>query len=51
MPIMIAGNDDPTWIESEMRENRDAKRNPGGWDVGGVRNKTLDAESELNLMV
>ena len=51
LPIMIAGNDDPTWIESEMRENRDAKRNPGGWDVGGVRNKTLDAESELNLMV
>ena len=50
-PIVIEGFDGPTWIEKEMAENHDANRKPTGWDVGGVRNKTGDAEQEFNLMV
>jgi hypothetical protein len=50
-PIMIAGNNDPTWIEDEMRQNRDAKRKPGNWTVGSVENKSQEAAEEFNLMV
>jgi hypothetical protein len=51
LPIMLPSNQDPTWIEAEMKENRDANRRPSNWDVGGVRNKTAEAEDEFNLMV
>ena len=50
-PITIMGNDGPTWMEKEMAENHDAQRKPKGWDVGGVRNKSQEAEDEFSLMV
>jgi hypothetical protein len=34
-----------------MRYNRDAKRKPGNWVIGGVENKTKETSSELDLMV
>jgi hypothetical protein len=39
-----------TWMEKEMRENHAANRT-GSWNVEQVRNKTLEAEQEYNLMV
>ena len=51
IPIMIAGDNDPSWIEDEMRYNRDSKRKPGNWVIGGVENKTKETSSELDLMV
>jgi hypothetical protein len=50
-PIVVAGNNDPTWMEREMAENADAKRKPGNWTVGGVENKSNEAAQEFNLMV
>jgi hypothetical protein len=50
-PIMIGGNNDPTWIEREMADNADAKRKPGQWVVGSVENKAQEAPDEFNLMV
>jgi hypothetical protein len=50
-PIMIAGDQGPTWIEKEMQENRDAKRKPGNWVVGSVQNKSEEVPDEFDLMV
>jgi hypothetical protein len=50
-PIVIAGDQGPTWMESEMRENRDSTRKPGAWTVGGVVNKSEEVADEYNLMV
>jgi hypothetical protein len=50
-PIVLAGNNDPTWIEDEMRFNKDAKRKPGQWVVGSVENKSQQVAEELDLMV
>ena len=50
-PIILPNADEPNWMEKEMMENHDAKRTPGNWDVGGVRNKTQEAESAFSLMV
>jgi hypothetical protein len=50
-PIVVAGGNDPTWIESEMANNHDAKRKPGKWVVGSVENKSQQTMEELDLMV
>ena len=50
-PLVIAGAMDPTWIETEMKENRDAKRKPGNWTVGSVENKNDQVAEEYNLLV
>jgi hypothetical protein len=50
-PVVLAGNNDPSWIEDEMRFNRDAKRKPGQWNVGSVENKSKETVEELDLMV
>jgi hypothetical protein len=51
IPIMIPSDNDPTWMEREMAENRDAKRKPGQWVVGSVENKSQEAAQELDLTV
>ena len=50
-PIVFGKTDDANWMEAEMRNNKDSNREPSGWDVGGVRNKTQEAEQEFSLMV
>jgi hypothetical protein len=50
-PLVLAGNNDPTWIEDEMKYNKDAKRKPGQWVVGSVENKSKETVAELDLMV
>ena len=50
-PIMIPGIDGPTWIEDEMKENRDAKRPAKGWVTGSVQNKSKQVSEEMDLMV
>jgi hypothetical protein len=50
-PVVLPSNEEPNWMEKEMRENHDANRRPSGWDVGGVRNKSQEAEDDFNLMV
>jgi hypothetical protein len=50
-PIVIPSDHDPTWMEREMAENRDAKRSPGQWVVGGVQNKSQQTMEELDLTV
>jgi hypothetical protein len=50
-PIVVPGDHGPTWIEQEMRENRDAKRKPGPWVVGSVENKSEQVPEEYSLMV
>lgn len=50
-PIVIAGGNDPTWIENEMKENRDAKRPARGWVTGSVENKSNQVSEEMDLMV
>jgi len=50
-PVVMAGNNDPTWIEDEMRYNKDAKRKPGQWVVGSVENKSKETVNELDLLV
>jgi len=50
-PIVIPGVHDATWIETEMKENRDAKRKPGNWTVGSVDNKDSQVDQEYNLIV
>ena len=50
-PIVVKGDQGPTWIEAEMKENRDAKRKPGNWTVGSVENRSQMAEAEFDLMV
>jgi hypothetical protein len=51
LPIILEGNNDPSWIEDEMRYNKDAKRKPGQWVVGSVENKTRETVAELDLTV
>ena len=51
IPILVAGDHGPTWIETEMAENRDAKRDVGAWVVGGVHNKSQETLAELDLTV
>jgi hypothetical protein len=50
-PIMIPGDDGPTFIEEEMRQNKDAQRKPGNWVVGSVQNKSQEVAEDLDLMV
>jgi hypothetical protein len=50
-PIVISGNNDPTWIEEEMKHNKDAKRKPSQWVVGSVQNKSQETANELDLTV
>jgi len=50
-PMVIVGGNDPTWIETEMKENRDAQRKPGNWTVGSVQNKNDQVAEEYNLIV
>ena len=50
-PVVIAGTNDPSWIENEMKHNKDAQRKPGKWVVGSVENKSLEAPPEFDLMV
>lgn len=50
-PVVLAGNNDPTWIEDEMKYNKDAKRKPGRWVVGSVENKSSQTAEEIDLMV
>src|SRR5262245_25538438 len=51
VPVVLPGGNDPTWIEDEMKHNRDSKRKPGAWVVGGVENKTKETLAEIDLMV
>jgi hypothetical protein len=51
LPIILEGNNDPSWIEDEMRYNKDAKRKPGQWVVGSVENKSRETVAELDLTV
>ena len=51
IPVVLAGNNDPTWIEDEMKHNKDAKRKPGQWVVGSVENKSQQTLDELDLTV
>ena len=51
IPIIVTGDHGPTWIEAEMAENRDAKRDAGAWVVGGVHNKSQETLAELDLTV
>jgi hypothetical protein len=48
---MIPGDDGPTFIEEEMRQNKDAQRKPGNWVVGSVQNKSQEVAEDLDLMV
>ena len=48
---MVAGDHGPTFMETEMKENRDAKRKPGAWVVGSVQNKSDEVPEEYDLMV
>ena len=50
-PMVIVGGNDPTWIETEMKKNRDAQRKPGNWTVGSVQNKNDQVAEEYNLIV
>jgi len=50
-PLVVASDNSPTWIEDEMRNNKDAKRKPGNWTVGSVENKSLQVAEDLDLMV
>jgi hypothetical protein len=50
-PIVLPSTNAATWMAKDMEENHDANRRPNGWDVGGVRNKTQEAEQEFTLMV
>jgi hypothetical protein len=50
-PVMIPGDDGPTFIEEEMRNNKDASRKPGNWVVGSVQNKSQEVAEDLDLMV
>ena len=50
-PIVIPGDHGPTFIEEEMRQNKDAERKPGNWVVGSVQNKSLEVPQEFDLMV
>lgn len=51
IPVVLAGNNDPTWIEEEMRYNKDAKRPAKNWVIGTVENKTQQTSQDLDLMV
>ncbi len=42
---------DTNWMRKEMEENKDSQRQPSGWDVGGVRDKTKESEATMSLMV
>jgi hypothetical protein len=50
-PIMIPGDHGPTFIEEEMRNNKDSQRKPGAWTVGSVQNKSQEVAEDLDLMV
>ena len=50
-PIVIPGDDGPTFIEEEMKHNKDSARKPGNWVVGSVQNKSQEVAEEFNLMV
>lgn len=50
-PITFGRTGEPNWMEKEVKENKAADREPSGWDVGGVRNKTQEAEQAFSLMV
>lgn len=50
-PIVIPGDHGPTFIEEEMKHNKDSSRKPGAWVVGSVTNKSQEVAEELDLMV
>lgn len=50
-PIVVPGNNDPSWIEEEMRNNKDARRKTGPWVTGGVQNKSEVTNPDYDLMV
>jgi hypothetical protein len=50
LPIMMPNSGDPNWMDQGMRRNEQSKSR-GSWNVSEVRNKTLEAEQEYDLMV
>ena len=50
-PVVIPGDHGPTFIEEEMKQNKDAQRKPGAWVVGSVQNKQEQVAEEIDLMV
>lgn len=50
-PLVLPGNNDPNWMDKEMRENHASTRTDSNWTVGQVKNKTEDEAAEFSLMV
>lgn len=48
-PMVLGNLEDPNWMDREMQNNSETQKN-GSWNIGAVKNKTKEAETEYNLM-
>ena len=49
-PIVLPNTNDPNWMDLEVTHNKSHEKG-GEWNVGAVRDKTLEAEQEFSLTV